>query len=271
MRICTEAELRLILGIESTITDAERATLNLLHGLAEGAVKRYLGYDPVQASRTEYYPRHDATERTGRTWDTTGTHAILRAPRGSGFETLQLERLPVRSISSLLVHQSAHHGTGDDDFGADAEVWTEGTDYWAEYERDNYAPSGMLVANGSWPSAPVTVKVTYRGGYSTQELGGNAETTADPDGDGLLTTAGVDAGPIKHAAIMTVVQAFHTFQQFRKRAAGWVSGALQSENLGDYSYTLGTGGAAATALQIALPAAAEDALHDYRNWGILLR
>lgn len=270
--LINEAEIRVMLGLTSSITDDERAVLNLIAPAAEARVIDHLGYNPEQALATEYYPRSDAAggiASGGYGWDVTSTHrrAEMYATGSAGplYPSLQLERLPVRQVVDVRVDYSARFGTAPNAFPNDS-VWAAGSDYWAEWDEASLCRSGCLFAAGTWPTEPGTVRVQYRAGYSPEELTGRA-TASGTAADGTITTARVNASAIKRAALITAVKAVQSWAALRKSATrGFTPGAIQSENLGDYSYSLAASSAMA-GLVTALPAEAAELLEPFVHWG----
>lgn len=266
------AELRTLLGLASSITDEERAVLNLIHPPAESKVKAYLGYDPEQRAGTEYYPRTDVTGsvQEAGVWDVNAarTRAFLERS-GDYSDTLQLERVPLRSVAEVLEDTSARYGQASGAF-ASGSALVSGEDYWIEWDEDDLCRSGCLIRNGAWPLERGTVRVNYRAGYSPDELAGRA--TADgTDSVGNITTNGVDASGIKRAIYLTAVKSLNTWAMNKKKTrVGFTGGPLQSERLGDYSYTLGGGVTTELAgMLVSLPPEAEDELEAFVNWGVL--
>jgi hypothetical protein len=264
--------MRVQLGLEDSITAAERAFLNLTHPAIENLVKKEIGYDPVQDVETEYYPlaEPDATHVHG-VWDVNISHTRAQFERiGRGIrDELQLLRLPVRSISDLRVDENGRFGKGDNAFGSGTD-WTEGEDFWATYEKDNLCLSGLLKAQGSWPVTAGSVKVTYRAGYSPDELRGVAEATATAT-DGTITTKRLDGSGLNRAVIITMVQAFQTWAQTKKSSRWGFRGPVISERAQDYSYQLASagGGGGAGGLITSLPPEAAELCEPYRNWGLM--
>lgn len=277
--IITEAEARVVLGIESSATDTERALLTLLVPVACNRVKQYLEYDPEQAELTEIYPRHNVgggvqiPSQSGQ-WRVNPAHTrAMFEDSNRSRDTLQLERLPVRSVSEVLVDTTANHGQADGAF-SDSTEWEQGSDFWVEWDR-TYSGSttiglcgtGCLISYGSWPTEIGTVRVKYRAGYSPEELAGRA--VSDATNDSVVTMNRVDASGIKRAALLTVTRAFHEAIAFRKHSrVGFVPGSLTSENMGDYSYQV-AGGAGVTDMTVSLPPEAAEELDEYRNYGVL--
>jgi hypothetical protein len=275
MPIATETEARVMLGLMSTITDEERAVLNLLLPAAEAKIADHIHYDPCQRVATEIYPRQDPAGGyiTGTaTWDVDAQHRRAQMIYSGGssplYPTLQLARLPLRSITDVWVDYNAKHGSATGAFAA-ATKWVQGTQYWGEWDETGYGPTGCVFANTLWPRHPGTIKVTYRAGYSPEELMGRA-TTTHTDTDGTITTAGVNASALKRACLLTLASAVQKWAALKKGKVGWVPGGIQSENLGDYSYTVG-GNAAATiaALVVELPGAAADLCEPFVHYGVM--
>lgn len=272
--ICTQAELRVFLGLSASITDEERAVLNVIHPSAERKVKKHISYDPEQRSRTEFYPRHQATGglaiRDYSVWDVNDSHTAARLePRSTNVNrTLQLQHIPIRSVATVHVDYDGKHGENSSGF-ADSTLWVQGDDYWAEFEEANVCRSGMLWANGAWPIVPGSVRVTYRAGYSTDEFAGRATTSATVSD--VVTTEDLDGSGIKRAVIVTVVKAFQTWAALKKSTKlGFVPGPLSGEKLGDYSYTLaGTSSEMIAGLMVELPGEARNALEEYRHYGLM--
>lgn len=272
--IASEAEARAVLGLLSSITDDERAMLNLILPQAEGAVIDHIGYDPIQRLGTEYYPRADPSGGigiVGAAWDVSSNHrrAELYGIRGRApmFPTLQLERLPVREVTDLRIDYDGRFGQQTDSFDNSSRKELGG-DFWLEQDRPNYCPTGCLFANFQWPMEPGTVRVIYRAGYSPDELAGRATSDATAS-DGTITTARVNASPIKRAVLLTVTTAMQKWAALKKSSrTGWKPGGLSSEKIGDYSYTVG-GSSAQTigGLKVELPGTAIEILEPFVHWG----
>lgn len=272
--ICDFVELQLMVFGDLTPTEAERAVLNYVHAQAESEVQQFLKYDPVQKSETEYYPRLTYTGEGSVTevWDvnTAHTRAIVKRLATSQ-DNLQLERLPLRTVSSLRVDHSGHWNTVSPAFEA-GDAWTEGEDFYPKWHRASYCPTGIMEANGSWPTTPGSVQITYVGGYSRLELAGQAHATSASDQDGMITVRGVNAAGIKRAVVLTVMAAMISWAQLKKKTGTGLLGMLESEKLGDYSYKLGGGGAGGilnTLLTVAMPPQAEAAAEPFRNYGMM--
>jgi hypothetical protein len=279
--IITDAEVRVLLGLE-TITDNERGLLTLAVPAACAKVIQHLGYDPEQAERTELLPRVEATSGPGLQSDGTdynymlsadGTRAITRQG-GVGVRSLQLGYLPVRAITSLHVDEAAMGGQAAGAFAA-ATAYTQGVDFWVEFEeplssdpKKGLCRSGCLLAGGLWPATVGSVRVVYRAGYSPAELAGRAYASA-VDAGGIITQAGVNAAGIKRASLLTAVKAFHTWANWQKsQATGFVPGGVSSESMGEYSYSTG-GGVGAVDMTVDLPVEAARELAPFVNMGVM--
>ncbi len=271
-QIISPGELRLMVGLEATITDAEEMALTVLHPMCEQAVTNFLGYDPVQRQRTEFYPRGDATSnipalREDR-WEPNRSHTVaqIRRNRGNGQRTLQMKHLPIREIITIHQDLDGRFGQGlNTPFDTDTLLIT-GDEYWVEFEEANLGESGLIINHGIWAGVPGSVRVIYIAGYSQEEFAGRAfnATTSAP-----YTNVGVNASGIRRAVILTFAQAFATYfaTQKSQRLGKMLPGILSSEKIGDYSYNLNTSQMIAS-MTVAIPTAAEDALEEFRHWGL---
>jgi hypothetical protein len=231
-RIITEAHLWTALQMAESATDPDRGIVQTIHKLAESRMKEHIGYDPTQQTYTnEYYPRHQQSIGMpfAGIWDVNaaGTHARLETVAGT-LNTLQLRAIPLRSITEIRVDENGRFGQGTAAFASGTE-WTAGLDYWAEYEMDGICESGLIHAAGSWPIQQGSVRITYKAGYTQNELNGN------------LVTAGTDqkdASPLLGGVLKTAMEAFRKFKARKSNFAG-LTGPFQSERAQDYSYTLG--------------------------------
>ena len=266
--IANQDDIKLLLGLSSSITDEEQGFLSLVHPLAEGLVKQYLKYDPEQKSHTEYFPRHLRSGGPGYDYEgrwTSRSGLAIWESRDSD-NTLQLTHLPLRRITSVRIDTAAKHGDAANSFDLDT-VRTQGIDYWGDWDQTNVGYSGELYSYGSWPSEPGTVKVVYRAGYSPAELLGTA--TEDALVGDVITTAGVDGSGITRAVHITVISQFLKNMALKKKdIAGFTPGALLGERLGDYSYQVDSGTFGAAGLAVSLPDEAKEQLEAYRHWGL---
>lgn len=275
--IALEAEVRGALGLNPSITDAQKMRLMLAMATGHAAVRKVLHYDPEQrVGNAEFYPRMADEPYGGRAldgmWDVNAGHTRANFETyGNRDNKLQLARIPVRSISLLRVDPSAKFGQQSGDF-ASGTAWTQGTEYAVEWDEDGVCRSGCLIAYGSWPTGLGTIKVQYRAGYSPLEFQGpQADDTTDSDGN--VTKAGVDASPIKAAAILASMAAYHTLSAWsQSQITGLLTpGPKSSEHLGSYSYSLASGAGAAlvAGMTAELPPQAHQLLEPYIHFGIM--
>ncbi len=259
--IVTTTEAYLELGI-TTPTSAEASIVLAAIRKAEGAVKRYLRYDPVQRRRTEYYPMGDLLHdnRSALIWEVNEQQAYMRERVGSAGDEIILKHLPVRAIVAMVVHTDSdgRSGTSEDAF---QEEKTEGSDYWPNYDgfdSDGFkiCRDGMIRHVGAWPRTPGSIRIAYTAGYDTGEF---------RSGDSL-----VDATPIWDAALdETIRRAKKVFVNMRS-VRGWMAGPLSSENLGDYSYSVGGAADRLFGSMSDITAESKDKMRDFVNWGFEL-
>jgi len=258
--IVTIAEAYSELGI-TTPTAAEASVVLRAIRKAEGAVKRYLRYDPVQRRRTEYYPMGNLSyQRSAAIWEVNETQAYLREGAGSSGSEIILKHLPVRAIVAMVVHTDSD-GRSDTTEGAFVDLKNEGSDFWPNYDGKDSAGykicrDGIMRHVGAWPRTPGSIRIVYTAGYSTAEF---------RSGDGL-----VDATPIWDAALDETIRRAKKVFLNMKQTEGWIAGTKQSEKLGDYSYS--TGGASGVSDKAfggswdMLPESKKN-LQEFVNWG----
>ncbi len=222
------SEVLLELGLSASATEEERAIVGAAITRAEGAVIRYLKYDPVRRDRTEYYPQQDFSRRNqASVWESEGDQAILKRLVELSTSELQIQHIPIRSITSLYIDYDGRGDTRSGAFG-DETLKVEGTDYWANYDGqdsdgDKLCRDGIIRSMGSWPTTAGTVKIVYSAGYSPEELHG--------------TDSVVNVIPILEAVLDEAVRRAHRALMQKKGVAGF-TGPLVSERLGDYAYTV---------------------------------
>ena len=255
--ILVPAEARIALGLAASITDADRGLIELLLPMVDGAIKTALHYDPIQKEHIEWYPRVriDLSQSEG-TWDSDGTKAYWQSYSALD-DCLQLEHLPVRSIGEVKVDYNGGFGQKANTFGNDT-IQTAGTDYFQDQIRDGLNMTGHLYSRTGWPAEPGSVKVTYTAGYSNDEFAGRASTS-------------IDASPIKHAALITILKAFKSFKANQKQgSAGFVAGQITSESLGSYSYQIdGDGAGMLTGFQVSISPEADELLQKFKHYGLM--
>ena len=231
--IVDQGPVLLQLGLDSSITDAEQAIVHESIRKAEAAVKKYLNYDPVKRSRTEYYPRGDRTgSATEQRWEANDSVAYLRYTSGASSDEIQLQHIPVRSdtVIRLWIDYDGRFGAKSGAFAAETEK-THGEDFWLTYDSNDddgngICEDGILRSIGLWPLQPGSIKVVYTAGYSADEFNGSKNL--------------VDASAIHGACILEAVRkAKRVFTAFRKNSrTGHAPGSFSSETLGSYSYSI---------------------------------
>jgi hypothetical protein len=230
-KIVDASELMLILGLSAAATEEERAVIQGAIVRAEGAVKRFLGYDPVQRSRTEFYPRRNLSLGRGDyIWETTTTQAYIRQVSDASTSELQVQHVPIREVPAidLRIDYDGRSGTRVGSFAAET-LQVEGQDYWPNYEQldgdgNGVCLDGIVRSVGLWPLVAGTVRIVYTAGYSNDELHGQDDV--------------LDAGPIAEAVINEAKRRVEGAFVRMKKTVGWVAGPFSSESLGDYSYSI---------------------------------
>lgn len=263
MSILDISDVLLEAGLSAAATDEERAIVQTAITRAEGAVKRFLKYDPTQQSRTEYYPQRDyqITSRES-IWEADANNAYIRRFAESATDELLLEHLPIRTgtLPRVFIDYDGRGGARSGSFAADTEK-TYGTDFWPNVSKndsngDAVSLDGILNSVGLWPVERGAVKVIYTAGYSVAELRGN--------------DLKIDASPIYRAALDEAVRLLKKAFINRKTSVGFLAGPLTSERLGDYGYNLDASTASRLfASATELTGEAKEALQPFVNYGIL--
>lgn len=226
------------LGILDTATDTEKNIVANAVSRAEGAVQRYLNYNPVYTTHPpRYYPQGDYSIRNSPVvWEVEGGSAVARHLSEASTDLLYVKHIPIRSITSLHIDYDGRFGTKSGAFGAST-LKTIGEDFWPQYDGQDSSGNpicrdGTLRSIGRWPVEPGSVKIVYTAGYTLDELLGNDTV--------------IDASPIYEAMIIEAnrraKEAFLQAKQFTAGGSslGFSSGEITSERLGDYSYNRGT-------------------------------
>jgi len=231
--IIDDSLVMLELGLSSSPTDEERAIVQQAVTKAEGAVKRFLGYDPASRSHTEYYPVQDFDPANSTAvWEVSDTEAYLRRLSSASVDELQLRHIPVRGYPAidLRIEHDGRYGAKTGSFGSSS-VKVEGTDFWPQY--DSIDSSGYKICNdgiirsiGRWPSEPGSVRVVYTAGYTAAELEGQ---------DSII-----DASPIMDAVVEEALRrAKKVLTLWKKNSrTGHLAGTITSEGLGKYNYSI---------------------------------
>lgn len=236
MSIVDPSLVLLELGLSSSATQEEEVIVQEATTRASGAVKKFLRYDPVQRVRTEYYPLESIRGGTREfIWEANSSEAFQRRETEASTSELQVRHTPVRysdedgnNTIDLRIDYDGRNGAKSGAFAA-ATQKTEGTDFWPNYDGNDsnsiqFCSDGIFRSIGLWPLEPGSVKITYVGGYTDDELAG---------ADSIL-----DASPITESVVQeAVIRAKKALLINKKNGSlGFVSGPLFGERLGDYSY-----------------------------------
>jgi len=263
--ILSPAEARVLLNLHDSITSHELAMLNMLLPAAQSAVASTLGYDPEHGTRKELLPTLP-TQQVAESdeWRSDGSRAYYASHSiGVHDNLLYCKFVPIRSVTSLYEDSDARHGKRS---GAFETQLTEGVGFVPEYDQfdsdgNELASSGILRRVGTtWPTLPGTVKVEYVAGYTRDELNG--------------TDGQINARPIKDAVALTFMKSFRQYVLLGKDDnAGFTTGSLIQEKLGDYSYQTATTKevAAMTSMAVELPPEAKLLLQPFVNYGAFLQ
>lgn len=231
MAIATANDVYTELGISSpTATESAVVAAALLR--AEGAVKRYLRYDPERKKRVEYYPQQNF-EYQGRetVWEVSGNQAVIRRVAEASTSELQVQHIPIRTIHALYLDYDGRSGSRSGSFAAST-LQVEGTDYWPNWDGedessggDRICRDGIIRSEGRWPITPGTVKIIYTAGYMNAEFRGSGYA--------------IDATPIWDSVVSEAARRAKQVFVNSKKATGFVAGTITRERIGEYEYQIG--------------------------------
>jgi len=228
--IVDPAEVFLEMGLSASVSEEERAITLGAITKAEGAVKRFLGYDPVQRLRTEFYPMQDySSNYQGGVWEASDTQAFFRRTIEEATSELLVRHIPIRALPAidLRIDIDARSGTRAGSFAAET-LRVEGEDYWPNYDQSDsdgsgFCSDGMFRSFGLWPTEAGSVRIIYTAGYTNEEMHGQ--------------DASVDASPIYDAVMNESRRLVEKAFVRMKTVRGFLAGPITSESLGDYSYS----------------------------------
>jgi len=260
-RIIDISAVILELGLSSSVTEEERAIASVAIRRAESAIKKFLHYDPVRQTRTEFYPQGQYGDGGGvGVWEANETDAYLRRESEASVSELQMRHIPIREITNLWIDYDGRGGNRSGSFSSST-LKTEGTDYWMNTDGHDSSDNGIcrdgiIKSVGLWPREPGSVKITYVAGYTNAELHGEDDI--------------IDAGPIGEAVVQEAcIRARRAFVWKKNSRVGFMPGVFTSERAGDYSYTIDSGMAKTLfGGQWELSGSSIMLLQPFVNWGI---
>ena len=247
-----EGSLTTALGFVSTPpSEQELALIRLVHPLAEGVFRAWLGHDATYKQRVVFLPL--GTPETGiegaEEFQLRGQTLQVSVGVDRGSDVLVLPHTPVWPLS-LEVREDvgAYAGQASGAFGSDS-VLTLGTNYWLDIDdaSTSLSNSGILRRFGSWPTEPRSVKVTYYGGETAARLAS-------------------EAGNLRYACLLTIIKAY----KLLKSMQGSRTGPKSNESIGKYSYgTLADVQKVMSGVGFTVPYEAQRAAWPLKNFGRL--
>lgn len=227
--LATPSEVLTYLG-KSNPTSQQTLVAGIVVRAQMGAFVNYLGYNPIQSVRTEYLPLvNDPGQRDPLidNFESLGGGGIGSMTRLFGqprvtmaWRNLMLSALPVRSVASIYENRDAWLTPGGD--------WPESSlvdpsDYYLDLTRAGWSDSGMVIRNsGPWERTPRSIKVTYTGGLTPDEI-----TDQKPN---LI-------GAFYLSCSTALAQAFMLMSKLNVGEGG---GIVAGESLGDWSISYDT-------------------------------
>ncbi|MBD3404570.1 MAG: hypothetical protein GF411_00365 [Candidatus Lokiarchaeota archaeon] len=257
------SEVLLSIGLGASATDEERGMVQLGLVQAEAAIRKYIGYDPTFAIRTEYYPIKDVgTNYSLRRFEASESIAYERRVSEAATSQLQLRHIPIRNttVPRVWIDYDGRFGKRSGAFANSSEK-TFGEDFWPQYDSNDddgvsIGYDGIIRSIGLWPTEPGSVKVTYAAGYTSDEFKGAKSL--------------VNASSIAGAVVNEAGRYAKRLLVSKKTNAGWAAGPKIQEKLGDYSYTISTEAALSlfSTMSDLLPESKE-LLNEFQNYGFI--
>jgi hypothetical protein len=110
--IVTADEVAAELGIASP-TSIQQAVIANAIIKTTGAIRQYLGYDPILQQHTEYHPQQPFQSQISRgIWEVLENRAVLRQVAESATNEMQVQHLPVRECLPVSNPQYLYDSTG---------------------------------------------------------------------------------------------------------------------------------------------------------------
>lgn len=184
MTVAAQSDILTVFGLSAINNLAQWAWTQ-----AEQHVKDFLGWQEIeQQTWVEYYPREPGIAQVN------DPHYVLASDRQTAIpqsylapDLVQLQQLPVRSITEVREDPTGYFGQVEGAFG-DGSILTAGTNYYLKTEQDGICWTGHLIRRGYlFPATMGSLKVTYVAGFTAAELSGRwsvfktavVETAAD--------------------------------------------------------------------------------------------
>jgi hypothetical protein len=250
--IVKKAEALIYLGLAASITAAQEALLDLVHPLAESAVKRFLQNDLGYAQHVELLPTGQAYLGDDRPLTDTEfrANAAVFVNANAGTNVLVLKHTPVWE-NGLEVREdvAAYAGQASSAFTDDS-ILSLGSDYWLDVDEVigdlKVSRTGILHRFGVWPNEPRCVKVTYYGGASAARLADNFNA-------------------VKEAILKTIAAKFYAAKNNQGTSG---AGTVMSETIGKHSESRGnvTAALAIQGQDMDIPHGAKMALQTLRSY-----
>ncbi len=259
--ILNRAECLIAAGLAAgNVSDVDLATLEVARNAAEGLVRDFIGWNPVQQTYVEYHP--DTPQATDRDqlvdegyWELSNNNQLISSFGFGNQQCLRVRNPPIYSVTSVVENPNAWLVPSPPDFSGT--VLAEGPDYqvnWMESVGGQRLCYDGLVyrVTGVWTSARRGVQLTYVGGYSAAHLQQRVPA-------------------LKIATMEACGKLFQELVAFRKRSGGFDGGTVVSESLEGHTVSYDAQSQrSSTGLQYALPQGVLRMLEPYVNYNRFL-
>ena len=170
-------EVIALLGIGGTITESQRAVLQMLKDDVEGDTREYVNHGISQPTSDyiEYHPLEDRRPGLGPPLVEFSGNTVHLQPAVHRGNLIGLRNGMVRSIAEIREDYDGRWEQESDDFPLST-VLTEGDDFALRADSKNangvfLSMAGLVERlSGDWPARAGTVRVTYMAGLTVAEL-----------------------------------------------------------------------------------------------------
>lgn len=237
-----------------SVTTAGQTLLGILQPMVESAISKFLGWRVVGASSftsvTEFQPRKGDRGWTAADWFafdlSPGGQVVPRQYNRADLSIIQLDRLPVRAITSVYINTAGWMG-GDANGTFPSTTLMSATEYHLDVISTGISWTGHVIRNfGNWPAWPMSTKITYTAGLTEDELNG-------------------DYSAIKLVALEELADAYRA--AMARANAALQGGPIQSVGIEDFSTSIGVSDVvAAGGAQYGLSRRSKQLLEGYINY-----
>lgn len=247
--LAERGEVLIYLGQAAAISVQDEALLDLIQPLAEGALLSWMQGQQIEYQQfVEYLPIGQQQLERGNLADIQKINGrVIYVENRRATECIALRNTPV-ILAGLEVREQVGAYAGQEPSAfPDTTILQNGLDYYLDCSTPGVSTSGLLYRNGTWPTEPRCIQVTYFGGF---------------------TDAQMNLGPhaaLRYAAILTIAGSFWEAKSWQQKR-----GVVTSESTGKHSMSLDSSVATMVlGMSHSVPRKAMEMLWMFRSYGAL--